>query len=173
LVKDEKAKTKHKMAWWANTWKRMRENFHQFYVTAIYGPYYTYDFRQKPDIEFNHTSSHIIMLTSKIPLPSDMKSISNVTVSGQRINGSTAFIYEFFVYSHGHPTFELNTMIIDHVIIIVTEQKGIVPTGKIRAMDSDKLKEFNLFEFEYGDIHEWASKTIESIHSQYKTKLSC
>lgn len=52
LVKDEKAKTKHKMAWWANTWKRMRENFHQFYVTAIYGPYYTYDFGQRPR-EFN------------------------------------------------------------------------------------------------------------------------
>ena len=48
LVKDEKAKTKRKMAWWANTWKSMRENFHQFYVTALYGPYYTYDFRQKP-----------------------------------------------------------------------------------------------------------------------------
>jgi hypothetical protein len=48
LSKDEEAKTKRKMAWWANTWKNMRENFHQFYVTAIYGPYYTYDFRQKP-----------------------------------------------------------------------------------------------------------------------------
>lgn len=113
------------------------------------------------------------MLNQKLPLPSNIKSISNITVSGQRIDGLTALIYEFYVYSHGHPTFELNTMLIDHVFIIVTEKKGLVPTGKIMAMDIDKLKEFNLFEFESGDIHEWASKTIESIHSQYKTKLSC
>lgn len=48
LLKNEEVKKKRKMAWWAKSWKSMRENFHQFYTITIYGSYYTYDFKQKP-----------------------------------------------------------------------------------------------------------------------------
>ena len=68
LYKDEEAKKKRKMAWWAKTWKSMRENFHQFYVTDIYGPYYTYDFRQKPSqFKFltNFCQKYLAIITKK------------------------------------------------------------------------------------------------------------
>jgi hypothetical protein len=48
VLVDEKTILKRKMAWWTMYWKSMREKFHEFYVNITYGPYYTYDFKQRP-----------------------------------------------------------------------------------------------------------------------------
>ena len=48
VLVDEKAILMRKMAWWTMYWKSMHEKFHEFYVNIIYGPYYEYDFRQRP-----------------------------------------------------------------------------------------------------------------------------